>query len=1531
MKRKVLKWLIGIVVTPFILVFIAVNLLYVPAVQDFAVRKATEVASDATGMDVSIGRLRLTFFLDIELNDVQVADSTQAMLLELERLTVDLRFPSLLHGQIDVSGIDIKGVQADTKSMIPGVCIRGRLGRFLLASRGVKPLQETAVISRAVLEDTDIDIILSNDTTPPDTITSVVNWRIALRAIDLRNTTVRLHMPGDSMTVETAIANATLRAGHIDLGKQLYEVGNFELHADSVSYDIPYMPPAGSLDFNHLAFNDLALSMSHVRFDGQTTGLSMILDNLSLHEKSGLAIDSLYGTFVMDAQGIRLPRLRLATPDSHMETQASMDFAALLPGGNGKMSVRLRGDIGKQDIALLAGGLPTNFVRRYPNEPLILRLSADGNMDELAIHTLSAGLEGALAMEVKGTLYQLTDSVNMGGQADLTVRTRDINFVKELAGGMEGIHLPPLSLTGQFSKKADTYTADMALREGRKGRVGLTATFNAAALAYTVRADIDSLRIDHFLPQDSIYAFSMSAKAKGRGTDIFSAATAFDANIALRTLEYKHFDLGGINVTAGLKNRQAQAVIESDSPLLELYTQIDALMHKNRKDISLELDADLQRIDLQTLGATAFPFSTGLRLHTAATTNLTDSHRLTGDITDIRLITRDSTYRPKDLNMNLLALPDTTFADISAGDFVFKFFGCDSYQNIIAQAMNLAEETQRQLKKKRLNQDTLRTLLPQLQLHVQSGTDNPIGKYIQTMGFSFKELFMDLQTSPETGLSGNGHAYTLQTGSITLDTVQIDLIQDTTGVKLFSRIKNGPDNKDFVFDATANAYLYNNSAGLDITYTDEKGDQGVDMGIKAAVEDKGIRFVFSNTNPILAYRRFNINENNFVFIADSGRVSTDLHLIADDGTSAKFLTADDSDTEQDLTVSLAHWNLEELTNIMPYVPRMTGMLSGNAHVKQESKQISLTSDIQIADMTFEQAPLGNIGLNAIYLPNEDHSHFIDARLSHNGHEIVLVSGQYAADEETDSLNANINIQELPLNMANGFLPQKTLALDGSLNGLFSVSGSTSAPDITGWISFKDTQIESTEYSLNLSIPSDTISVSDHQLNLNKLQVYSTGKTPLDIDGKVDFANLDNIGIDLQINAKNFELINAKMKSEAVAYGKVYVDLTFFLTGSPDNINMGGRLNVLGNTDVTYVLKDSPLTVEDRLSDLVTFVDFSDTLATDKTEKTKPMHLTLTTAINIDQAALVHCILSADRSSYIDLEGGGELNMSYTPLNGLQLNGRYTVLNGKMKYTLPVIPLKTFTIASGSYVEFTGNPMNPRLNLSATERVRTSVTENNTPRTVAFDVGLSITRTLNDMGLEFTLQAPEDMTIQNQLAAMSVEQRGRLAVTMLATGMYLADNNLESFSASNALNAYLQNEISGIAGDALKTVDFSFGMDNETNADGTTRTDYSYQFSKRLWGNRISIIIGGKVSSNNEDQNVGQTLIDNASIEYRLDKSATRNISLFYDRSYESLLEGEITEMGIGLILRRKMNRLAELFIFNKEKNKNKPDTTDSKK
>jgi hypothetical protein len=94
--------------------------------------------------------------------------------------------------------------------------------------------------------------------------------------------------------------------------------------------------------------------------------------------------------------------------------------------------------------------------------------------------------------------------------------------------------------------------------------------------------------------------------------------------------------------------------------------------------------------------------------------------------------------------------------------------------------------------------------------------------------------------------------------------------------------------------------------------------------------------------------------------------------------------------------------------------------------------------------------------------------------------------------------------------------------------------------------------------------------------------------------------------------------------------------------------------------------------------------------------------------------------------------------------------------------------------------------------------------------------------------------------------MGVEQRGKLAVTMLTTGMYLADGNTQPFSMNSALSSFLNSEISNITGNALRTLDLSFGFDQSLDGTGQTHTDYSFKFAKRFLNNRLKIAVGGKV-------------------------------------------------------------------------------------
>lgn len=307
-------------------------------------------------------------------------------------------------------------------------------------------------------------------------------------------------------------------------------------------------------------------------------------------------------------------------------------------------------------------------------------------------------------------------------------------------------------------------------------------------------------------------------------------------------------------------------------------------------------------------------------------------------------------------------------------------------------------------------------------------------------------------------------------------------------------------------------------------------------------------------------------------------------------------------------------------------------------------------------------------------------------------------------------------------------------------------------------------------------------------------------------------------------------------------------------------------------------------------------------------------------MSIDEGAHIVCALNANHTNYVDLIGGGNLRMQYNVVDGFRLTGRYTLSNGEMKYSLPVIPLKTFTIQDGSYIEFSGDPMNPKLNITATEHTKSTVsTDGGNGRSVEFDCGVVITKTLQDMGLQFIIDAPEDMTIHNELQTMSEENRGKLAVTMLTTGMYLSGGNTNSFSMNNALSAFLNSQINSISGNALRTLDLSFGMDNTTLGTGETQTDYSFKFAKRFWNNRLNIVVGGKVSTGADVENQNNTFFDNVTFEYRLSQNSNKYLKLFYERDSYDWLEGNVGKYGGGFMWRRKLQHFRDIFRFKSAK------------
>ena len=753
---------------------------------------------------------------------------------------------------------------------------------------------------------------------------------------------------------------------------------------------------------------------------------------------------------------------------------------------------------------------------------------------------------------------------------------------------------------------------------------------------------------------------------------------------------------------------------------------------------------------------------------------------------------------------------------------------------------------------------------------------------------------------------------------------------------LQSWVINGPKNPQFVFRSTLTGEIRSEDAELTVNYVDGKGQTGVLFGVNARPlteghgKGNGVLLNLTPSEPVIAYRKFHFVDNsNWIYLHNNMRVYANIDMDSDNGLGFRMQSdKNDSISLQNMNVELSRFQLGELSEVLPYMPRLTGLFSAEAQYIQTPTSLQVSAEANIDELTYERQHVGDIGMGATWLPGDKGAtHYLNTYFSYDNREVMTADGILTKKNGKDTLEVTTSFEHFPMKIANAFVPDQMISFTGDLDGGMYIYGPLEKPRMHGDITLDSVSVYARQAGARYWFDDRPVQIKDNQLIFDKFAIYTTSKNPFTINGKVDFRNLERPTADLKLLAENYTLLDAPRTRESLIYGKIFVDLNATVRGPLDALTMRGNMNLLGNTDVTYVLTDSPLTVEDRLEGLVTFTSFADTasVGTDEAPAMSLGGMDMIMSVHIDNAVRLRADLSPDRSKFIELEGGGDLNMQYTPQGDISLTGRYTLSGGIMKYSLPIIPLKEFQINNGSYVDWRGDPMNPTLNLKATERMRASVADGDDggSRVVNFDVSIAIKNRLDAPELIFDITAPDDATIENELQAMGAEERSKQAIAMLATGVYMNSGvKGGGLSMGSALNSVIQSQINSLAGSAFQSINASFtmGMEDRTSAEtGDKQTDYSFRYSQRLFNDRVQIVIGGKVTTGANATNDAESFIDNISLEYRLDTSGTRYVRVFYDKNYESVLDGEITETGVGLVLRRKMDRLGELFIFRKKK------------
>lgn len=1169
----------------------------------------------------------------------------------------------------------------------------------------------------------------------------------------------------------------------------------------------------------------------------------------------------------------------------------------------------------------------------WPYYPLKLKGSVKGNLQQLAFDGLKAVLPSAFEISAHGTLGSLTDMNKLKANVNLNARTYNLGFITAMLEPslMKEICVPNgIGIKGNINVDGQRYATKLALTEGRGSlnidasviaKTNSTGGIDLGRLAYDAKIQAKNVQAKHFLPKQDLYAFSGNIKAKGVGTDFLSPSTRLSAKAQVSSVHYGKYKINNVLAIAHVAHGKVHADVDSKNQFLTGLVSLDALT--NTKKVQATIKADVRQADLYLLQLVEKPMKAALCGYMDVNTDLKDFYNLQASVGDITLHTANKVYRPVDVLLDVFTRKDTTHAIVDCGDFHLNMDAHGGYKKLLGHIDGLQREIFSQMKNRKIDQIRLRQNFPLGHIYLSSGKNNFISRYIEYCGYQFKTIEMDLSASPVMGLNGFFHVDSMVVKGVQLDTIRALVHTKGDTIRYSARIENNKKNPQYVFRALVDGELQEKGSDIKAKLYDANNKLGLDVGLAALMQDNGIKVSLTDTHPILGYKKFKANADNYLMLSDDQRVSANLLLTASGGMGVRVYSNDENeDALQDITVSLSKFNLDKVLSVIPYMPDISGIMDGDFHVIQTKEEFSVSSNLKIDNLVYEKCPMGDVGSEFVYMPKSDGSHYVDGILTYEGENVATVKGTYQS-EGAGYLNATVGLDKIPLHFINGFVPDQLLGLKGYGEGELAVKGALNKPHVEGEVYLDSAYLISEPYGISMRFDDDPVRIVDSKLLFENFMMYANNESPLNLQGNLDFSNVDRMTLDLRMRAQNFLLIDAKENLRSEAFGKAYVNFFAMMKGPLTSLQMRGKLDVLGNTDMTYVLRESELSTDSQLDELVKFTDFKsgkeETIVRPAIEGFDMM-----LSMSIDESAHILCALNEEKTNYIDLMGGGDLQMKYNPVDNIRLTGKYTLNNGAMKYSLPIIPLKTFTIQDGSYLEFTGDPFNPILNITATENMKSTVNEGQgTGRSVDFVCGVKLTQTLSKPGIQFIISAPNDMTMQDELNTMSIEERGKIAVTMLASGMYLSGGNTSDFSMNSALSSFLNSEINNIAGSAMRSLGLDLGMsvDNSTNASGALHTDYNFKFAKRFFNNRLSFTIGGKVSSGAEMENAGNndSFFNNVELQYRLNEGASQYIRAFYNNNTYDWLEGLVGEYGVGFMWRRKLQHFKDIFRFKTEK------------
>lgn len=1366
--------------------------------------------------------------------------------------------------------------------------------------------------------------------------------------------------PKNTKEPETATNSDKEKAMKLLLGKMI-------LNDVKVAYNNTAIAPTKQgMDFNHMNFSKMNLEVRSFKMENNT--FAGTVNSAEIQEARGLDIQKFNTDFVYGEKEAYLKDLYLQTPKTILQNEVIVNYNSIEQLSSNLGAVKIAANIkdskiGFSDILNLVPTLKNTVpFNKYPNAILNVDAVVKGSVNDLLIQTFKLSGLDQLRVAATGRIKNAMNPDNL--YYDLKIAELS-SSAKTIFNLVPKNTIPSnISLPSHFSikgtAKGSTKVVDTNLN--------LYSTLgNAAVIAqvdmrrknhelYNVKANLQGLQIGKIIQNKDIGSITAQISAKGESFDFKNAKADLKGHVA--SAVYKGYRYQNMNLTGTINRGAYNIVLNSLDPNATLKLTASGLY--NDKNQTVKVNGDIIKLDLNKLGFYDKQMIIGGKVD-GDFTNL-DPDNLNGylNLQNFAFSDTKEVYPVQEVNLKASSTNDSTkiifnsqIADVELnGKYkLTQIFGA------LSQTINQYYQFQKPDKNQKItpgqhftfnakikNDDLIRKFVPDLK---SFETINLVGNYdadsqkIEIDGTIPQLLYGENSienaslkvTNENQALQYNLNVAALKSSSFALNKVNIDgdVANNTVNYNITTK-----DNKDVTqFLIAGNAKSMN-----DIT--------------EVSLNPNGLK---------LNYNDWTVAEGNKIQISSKGILADNFRL--SNSGSEILLQSENNSPNSPLNVSLKDFKIETITEIIKKDSLIAkGTINGRAQLRDLSKKMTFSSDLNITDLIVYGSPVGNLAVKV----NNNSANILNADIALSGNNNdVKILGDY--NTSSSSFDMNMAINQLQMKSIQGLSMNAITNTEGYISGNLKITGTTAKPSILGKVKFNKAGLEIAKTGSDFRNIDDEIDFTNRGIEFNNFKIKDKDGNALNIDGQVLTQTYRDFAFNLDVNAKDFKVVNSEKSNDAMMYGILAIDAGLHIRGNLDLPKVDGKLAVSDKTDFTFVLPQSSPSLQER-DGIVEFID-QDQVVLNKTVKVDSLNsqtrikgMDVSVNIEVSKEAKLSIIIDKANGDFVKLQGEAELTGGIDASGKTTLVGVYEVEKGAYELSVSLLKRK-FDIQKGSTITWTGEPTSAIMDITAVYKTNAAPIDlveqqlsgesasilNQYKQRIPFNTLLKMKGELLKPQISFDITTDDKNNavssdvvnnVDAKLAQLRTEEAemNKQVFALLLLNRFIGENPFESGAGMSAesmarqsVSKILSQQLNNLASGLIKGVDIDLGLDSSedySTGEKNTRTDLNVGLSKKLLNDRLKVTVGSNFALEGEARPNESTtnIAGDVTVDYTLSKDGRYMLRAYRKDEYQVALQGQIVETGVGFIITLDYDKFREIFQKakkdrRKKENKNK--------